>query len=167
MNKKQINILSWAISIISCLFLFVIFFLSMITFHKEAIIESEIELQKNKFEKILLIEKSLKKKFNSLTIPTQEQQKEIDKLLTCRCNISSVSVIYNNQYVYSTLSLYSNTGPADFKKGFSLKVKNTLTDRPVIRYSFHVNETTVLKFYLKPFEFSYIKKLGSPKINLF
>ncbi|MCG3863791.1 MULTISPECIES: EAL domain-containing protein [unclassified Photobacterium] len=144
---------------------FMIFFVGLVVYHKDITIESESSLQRSKFDKLFVIEKDLKHKFQQLTIPTVNDEKELIKLVSCKCHISSVAVIYKGKYVYSTfMGLVSMTGN-NIDSGFALRAKNSINDIPSIQYVFPVNENTKIKLYLKPFEFSHAKEMGIPKIN--
>lgn len=165
MNKTQVSRTSWIISIVSVALLFTIFIVSLVIYHRDITIESEANLQRLKFEKIFSIESTIKDKFKNLTIPTPEQESELVKLINCKCHVSSIAVIYNDNYVYSSFTGITSIEVKNKIDGFALRSRNTLNDNPSIQYVFPVNDTTKIKLYLKPFEFMRAKEVGKPKIK--
>ncbi|PSV34449.1 MULTISPECIES: EAL domain-containing protein [unclassified Photobacterium] len=130
-------------------------------------IHNEHEIQRKTFYSVVDSKDTLVPMFSKMTIPTLAEQRELKRYVSDHKDVSSISVIYNDYYVYSTFGnrLYSMKMKA--VKGFNIKVKSLLTHKPTLSYTLQVGANTYLKIYFKPLRFNVIDSIGRGYITVF
>ncbi|WP_242446284.1 EAL domain-containing protein [Photobacterium angustum] len=124
-------------------------------------------MQRKMFNLVLNSKQELIVNFSKMTIPSVSDQRALKRYVSDNKDVSSVSVIYNDHYVYSTFGnrLYSMKKTA--KAGLNIKMQSSLTHRPTLSYVVQVNPETYLKVYFKPFRFNVVDNIGYGYITLF
>lgn len=157
------------LAICSVLFLFI--FASSSTLLYKAFIAKKVRtehlIQRKMFDSVLKSKPELIVNFTNMTIPNLSEQRALKRYVSDNKDVSSVSVIHNDHYVYSTFGnrLYSIKKTA--KEGLSIKMQSLLTHKPTLSYVVQVNPETFLKVYFKPFRFNVVDDVGYGYITLF
>lgn len=165
MNIKSIKPLSLCLSGI---FSGVIFFMISFIMYDD-FITSKIKKEKETLTKELnaIVKEKIKisKNFSSLTIPTKKERTQLQKIVAENKSASSISIIHNDQFVYSTFGIHDRKSTHIKKSGFYVKSKSDLTKKPIVYYLFKLNENTFIRIYFKPFKFDHLSLIGSVMVN--
>ncbi|WP_305458923.1 EAL domain-containing protein [Photobacterium leiognathi] len=155
----------------ACSALFLVFFATSSTLlYKHFIakkVRTEHQIQRRMFDSVVNSREELIVNFSKMTLPTLTEQRALKRYVSDNKDVSSVSVIYKDNYVYSTFGnrMYSIKKAA--KEGFSIKMKSLLTHKPTVSYTVQVSPETYLKVYFKPFRFNVVDNIGYGYITLF
>lgn len=167
MNFKYIKPCALAV----CSALFLLFFASSsILLYKQFIankVRTEYQLQRRMFDSVMNSREELIANFSKMTVPTLTEQRALKRYVSDNKDVSSVSVIYKDHYVYNTFGnrVYSIKKAA--KEGFSVKTESLLTHKPMLSYTVQVSPETYLKVYFKPFRFNVVDNIGYGYISFF
>ncbi|KPA53379.1 hypothetical protein VT25_07335 [Photobacterium leiognathi subsp. mandapamensis] len=165
MNFKAIKPLSLCVSIALSILVFSSITAVMYNRFIDHVIDKEREVLLKEFGSIKTIKKTLKEQFATLTVPTLKEQSALKTLVAQSNSISSIAVIHKNYFVFSTFGLRDRYTEHVNESGFHVKLKSTISKKPIIYYMLAVNNETFIRVYFKPLQLNNLNKIGEGEVN--
>ncbi|WP_318465295.1 EAL domain-containing protein [Photobacterium leiognathi] len=127
-----------------------------------------IEERQISLEELRVIEEkeiAFKKQFSTLAIPNKSQQTALTKVVAKHKSISSIAVIHDGYFVYSTYGIRDRKVEKTLEPGFYVKPKSALTKKPIIYYQLQLSDKTYIRIYFKPLTLDVIDRIGDGYID--
>lgn len=165
MNIKYIKPLSIAISLLVCVVVLGTVFTIMYQSFIHTFLTEERRISLEELRVVKEEELAFKKQFSTLAIPDESQQQALTKIVAKHKCMSSIGVIHDGYFVYSTYGKRDRKVKKGLEPGFYIKQKSMLTSNPVIYYLLHLNDNTSIRIYFKPLKLKVLDRIGEGYLN--
>ncbi|MDD9194257.1 EAL domain-containing protein [Aliivibrio sp. S3MY1] len=160
MNIKHVKCYSYLICSVSLMIIFSFIYYTFYNKYIEMKVDEEHEEVRSIFNSVVNDREGLINILIDKDPEGIEQQLNLIRYVSENKDVSSISVVLDSNYLYSTFGNRDNQVEEQVKEGFNIKLKSSLTYKPIISYAIKVDSKTYLKVYFKPMKFNVINGFG-------